>query len=662
MKSFIKSTGFALALLLTSSGIATAAASSTAAPQNAENISRLTEVLKSDADQKQKADACRELARIAGRDVVPILGGLLADEKLSHMARYALETIPDPEVDKLFRAAVTQLHGRPLVGVIGSIGVRRDAKAVKPLSNLLSDTDPDVAQAAARALGKIGDAAAAKALQKALPGASEANRLAFCEGLLKCAERLATDGHAKQATAIYDELRKVQAGHQVRTAALRGAILTRQTRGLPLLVESLRSPEFGIFDAAVRTSLELPGEPVTKALAAELGTASADKQIVLCQTLATRGDLTAVPALLTAAKNCAPPVRVAALRAAAQLGDPASIPAFVELMGADDAGVASAAQEALAGLQGKEADSAVLAMLRSNDPKRRATGLDLVGRRRMKSAVPELYKLTSSAEPDLRAASTRKIAELGSEQDVPAMLKLLSGAATPQDIEATEQALGTLTARAADRNASAQTLAAALPSANSAQKCALVRVLGTVGGPAALSSVRQTLTDSDPEVRATSIRSLGTWNGTEAAPDLLQLARTATDPKDRQLSVRSYIGLASQSDLPAEKRLEMCREATALVQAADEKKLLLGALGNIRSPQALSLIVPSLEDADVKNEAATACLSVASKLLEGNDAAANAPGVVEPLRKVQSSNPDSDLSKRAQTLLDKAQKSAPARN
>ena len=122
------------------------------------------------------------------------LAALLGDEKLAHMARYALEPIPDPAVDDALRDALGKLKGRPLVGVIGSIGVRRDAKAVEPLARLLKDADADVAQAAARALGSIGTPAAVKALEDALAGTPAANRLAFYEGLFRCAEALSARG------------------------------------------------------------------------------------------------------------------------------------------------------------------------------------------------------------------------------------------------------------------------------------------------------------------------------------------------------------------------------------------------------------------------------------------------------------------------------------
>src|ERR1035438_1150955 len=147
------------ALLLT---CATATFAKPAQPTTREQVAKLCAVLRSDAPQKEKADACRELARIGTKEAVAPLAALLPDEKLSHMARYGLETIPDSAVDKAFRDALPKLQGRQLVGVIGSIGVRRDTKAVKALSKLLHAPDNDVAQAAARALGRMGNPAAPK--------------------------------------------------------------------------------------------------------------------------------------------------------------------------------------------------------------------------------------------------------------------------------------------------------------------------------------------------------------------------------------------------------------------------------------------------------------------------------------------------------------------
>jgi HEAT repeat protein len=195
---------------------------------------KLIAVLQSGATLKDKADACLELARVGGKDAIPPLAALLDDEKIAHMARYALEPIPDPAVDAALREALGRLKGRPLVGVIGSLGVRRDAQAVEPLSKLLNDGDADVAQAAARALGSIGNPAAVTVLQSALDTASPANQRAVCEGLLRCAEALAARGPRDAALAIYDRLNQPKIPQPVRDGAARKAHMLRQAEGLRL--------------------------------------------------------------------------------------------------------------------------------------------------------------------------------------------------------------------------------------------------------------------------------------------------------------------------------------------------------------------------------------------------------------------------------------------
>lgn len=102
-----------------------------------------------------KAKACQRLAVAGDRTAVPGLAALLAHEQLSHYARTALEPMPAPEAGDALRTALGKLKGRLLVGVINSIGVRRDAKAIPALGPLLHDSDAEVAAAATAALARI---------------------------------------------------------------------------------------------------------------------------------------------------------------------------------------------------------------------------------------------------------------------------------------------------------------------------------------------------------------------------------------------------------------------------------------------------------------------------------------------------------------------------
>jgi len=407
---------------------------------------KLLAVLKSNAGHKEKADACRLLSRIATKKAVPVLATMLGDEKLAHMARYALEPIPDPSVDVALRAAMGKLKGRRLVGVIGSLGVRRDAKAVGAMAKLLAASDAEVASAAARALGKIATPESAKALKGALTDGQEGVQLAICEGLFRCAEA-AGKGQGDQATAIYDRLRTLpKAPHQVRTAALRGAVLTRGAEGLPLLLEALRGKDYGVFASGARISMELPGAAVTGALVGELARLPADRQILLIQTLGHRGDEAAGPALLARAKKGPEPVRVAAIRAVGRLGYGPAVATLTELSMSGEGELASEASRCLAGFGAKKGQDAILALLGHKDAKARLLAIELIGQR-SQPAAPALLKAAEDPDATVRLAALKALRNQTTPKDLPVLLRLLTGAKTQADMQAAEGAVRALCAR-----------------------------------------------------------------------------------------------------------------------------------------------------------------------------------------------------------------------
>ena len=361
-------------LTLTLAAALLAAAPAVAADQEAELIA----VLKSDAGQFEKHEACRVLAHVATKKAVPTLAAMLGDEKMSHMARYALETIPDPSVDVALRDAMGKLTGRPLLGVIGSLGLRRDAQAVDAIAKLLADPDAVTAQAAARALGQIGTPEAAKAIEAALAGAAGAKLVDFCEGLFRCAEAMAEEGQAAQSLAIYDRLRSLSpAPQQVRAGALRGAVLARRKEGIPLLIEAIRSADYVLTAAAARTAIEMPGAEVTAALAGELPKLSVDKQVLIVNTLGHRGDVTAGPALLELATKGDPAVRLSAIRNVTHLGYAPALTLLAELALTGEGNLATVARDCLGNFPAKDADATIVAMLANQDAKVRALAVEI---------------------------------------------------------------------------------------------------------------------------------------------------------------------------------------------------------------------------------------------------------------------------------------------
>jgi len=151
----------------------------------------------------KKAKACQRIGELGAKEAVPALAALLGDEHLSVYARYGLEPIADPSADEALRAALSKLKGNQLIGVINSIGKRRDSKASPALARMMHGSDPDVARAAAAALGSIGGTSSVKELQAALAKAKGMTRMAIADASLVCAERILAEGKRDQALALY---------------------------------------------------------------------------------------------------------------------------------------------------------------------------------------------------------------------------------------------------------------------------------------------------------------------------------------------------------------------------------------------------------------------------------------------------------------------------
>jgi len=637
--------------------VALPAATSTPPPTPlvTQSADALIRVLQTDAGRKEKTDACRELSVVGDERAVPVLVGLLANDELSHMARYALETIPGESVNAALRAELPKLQGRLLIGVIGSLGVRQDAKAVKPLVRLLKNADPQVAQAAARALGSIGTTSAARAIESAYRKTAPANRLAFCDGLFRCAEALAARGQTRDACLLYDRLgRLANVPNQVRAGALRGSIVVRDNTGLGRLKEALGTSDPVLFAAAVRAALELPGSEVTEILAAKLPSLRPESKIVVIQALGSRGDYKALPALYVQANQGSKENRVAAVRAIAAIGHPLSVKILVEVV--DDAmildqsntgperEISQAAQDGLAGIPGREADAAALAFLNSPQTNRRLIGIDLVGRRRMVVALPALLSVASAPDAKVRSSSIQRVGKLGASAEVPALIALLLRSTDAPDLDGLAEALISICTRAGAPLSATTQIIDALTPASPAQKGALFSVLGVLGGEKSLVAVRAALPDSNPVVHAAAVRALTAWPDLAAAPDLLQIVRTTSNSTEREQAFRGYVRLVSESEISGDDKLKQLSTFAALATNPSERIILLAGLGDIPSGASLRMVASYLSDTAVVEEAGAVAVRIAGKLDAKNAddigvvlnqvlKSAKSPPVLDPARK-----------------------------
>ncbi len=575
----------------------------------------LIRILDSAAGEKEKADACRELAVIGSKAAVPALARLLSDERFNHEARHALETIPDASVDVALRSQLTNLKGRLLVGVISSLGVRRDAKAVKPLTLLLADADPAIVQATARTLGSIATTAATKALQKALPRASAANQLAFCEGLFRSAEALMAAGKTKPAISIYEEVRTIsELPPQIRAGALRGELIARGPKCGDLLKQSLLAPEYELFAVAIRSALELRQPEPTRALAETLPLLTGDPQLVAIKALGELGDDRAVSALLQLTKTGPKATRLLAIQAITVAGTAAVVPVLVELLGDADVAISRAAQDGLAAIANPAAPAAITRLLTSSSVPQRIAGIELAGRRKMTSAVPALLKATGDPEEAVRLAALKRLGELGSAAELPPLLQHLVRLPASRELDLAGEAARAICVRAGAASVSTAAVIRAFPAAAPAAKATLLSVIGAVGGAEALETVRLTLSDPNAQVHRAAVQTLAEWPDAAAIPILVQVVSAASASSERDQAFSGLIRITRESNLKNEEKVQRLNEAATMAKTLGDKRLVLAGFGDIPTIESFRALVPYLAETEVADDASASLVRIAGKL------------------------------------------------
>jgi HEAT repeat protein len=591
----------------------------------------LLAVLRSDAPEADKAISCKFLAVNGTPAAVPDLAALLSNPRLASWARIALEAIPGGEASAALRDAAPKLDGRLLTGVLTSIGVRRDTAALPLLAGKLAAEDAELAAAAAWSLGQIGSEEAGVLLARGIEQASSPERLdALARAAVLCAENLTRAGAGEAAVGLYGVIGAAAVSEQRRAEVIRGTIIAKGSGGIPLLVETLRSPVKRLANIAVFTARDLGrGEAADDALAAavdgalvgELQAATAagaiDRGTILIDVLAERNTGTASDRVLAAFSQAAAdgvkPIRLAAIGALGRSGNAAVVEPLLEVVADDDPGIAATARGAVAMLSGETVDREIVSRLAGADAALLPALVELVGRRRI-DAVATLVPLVEHPEADVRAAT---IVALGPTVDLANFDVLVAAATAPKsdaEGEAARAALREASMRMPDREGCAAKLGAALEKAPAEAKVMLLDAIAEVGGTKAVATMAAAGRSGEQALEDAATRLLGKWMTADAAPVLLEIATAEPGGAFKTRALRGYLRIARQFVLPDDERAEMCRRALAAAREDADRKTVLEILVRYPSAATLAVAEEAAKQPGLEAEATKAAAEIRGKL------------------------------------------------
>lgn len=613
---------------------------------------RLMAVLQSDASLHDKAAACAELKRVGTKESVPALAALLPDEQLSQLARYVLELMPEPEAGEALLAALPKTSGSNQVGIINSLAKRHQSDAILPLGKLLSETDLDVAVAAAEALGRIGGGKSLEKLEAALPSSTGHVRAAEIDGELAIANQLLAQGEARTARKTFQRLYDGENDDGIRGAAFRGMILSAGKRGIVLMSDAIAGSDAAIQGAALQIASTLKGSSVTTALTDLLPKVAAPVQIALLQCLDQRADPSAMQAVASLADSSDPNVCLAAIAALGDLGDGSVGLLLAQKAAATTGAEQAAARESLLDLRRGAVTTALMADIDSAAPDVRLELIRALGNRADSSPVPKLSELARSDDDSTRAAAFQALAMLAGPQQIQDMVQSVIEAKSDDARSEAADALGTACQRIESEvgHLDASAVANAVRTAPLQARLTLLPVCAGLSEAPVRDALRAALQDTDPQVRSAAVSAVCDTRDAEMLPALIQVAGDS-EQKFRLMAIRGCVRLTTQDEtvkIPVATKLQTFKTILDRPLDAAEKRLVLSGLGAIPDEQALALAAPILNDPDVRPEAARAVIDIATAIYMTRPDVAGAA-----FKKVLATSDNPDMKKAARAGLRK---------
>jgi HEAT repeat protein len=353
------------------------------------------------------------------------------------------------------------------------------------------------------------------------------------------------------------------------------------------------------------------GEAATRRFAAMLPNLPPDVQVELLGALADRGDRAARPQILALLSSREDPVRIAVVAAIGTLGDAADVRALVTVLASSQRPWQAAARQSLTRLRDPKTNAAIVALLPQTPPELRAALLDILAARNATDMVDTVLAAAEDPDHQVRLAALGALRVLADPGRTAAIVKLLRAARSDEDRNRAEAALVAVCGRGGPACCAA--IRSGMAGAAGPVRVALLRALARTGGGEVLKDVLAATRDDDPAARDEAVRQLAVWPERTAVPPLLAIARQAEPLRYHALAVAGLTRLAGP--LPGQLAdLALLAETLKLARRPEEKRAVLGVLGGIAAPEALALVLPAIDDAELADEASVAALGIVERL------------------------------------------------
>jgi HEAT repeat protein len=500
----------------------------------------------------------------------------LQNERLCSDTLRTIRLTGGDTIEALLMKAVTTASPACQTLIVKALGDIASDAVVTPALELLKRDNAEAQDAALYAIARTGDPRQLAVMQTA--------KATQPDTYLIYLARMVEQGHAAEAAT---ESQALLADPELRSAyrskALGTLVSAQGNKALPTLSDLLITEDPALRQTAVRLLTARQGAEVDNALLTRLKSAEGKALAPWLRVLAKRGAEQAREPAVIALAHPEGEVQLAAVDALAMLGGDASVTPLLSTAGAGG-GAAKAAARALVRLDGEHVDKALADALADASLATQLAAVQALASRGAREHMPALWPLLKQPDSGLRKTTLKSMEYLASPAD---RERILAFAVEVSAINGGERSAAVRTAYIVTKGMTESPermapIEAAIRAGDDVLKKALIVLLPSLGGPAALQIMVDSSSGTSSEtVRTAATRSLTAWTDPAAVTPLLAVAANDKVEAHRILALRGIARLLAMGKGSVAKRVAQYEAAIELTTRHEERDALMAGLAKI---------------------------------------------------------------------------------
>ncbi|MDY7005756.1 MAG: HEAT repeat domain-containing protein [Cyanobacteriota bacterium] len=451
--------------------------------------------------------------------------------------------------------------------------------AIEALIELLKHSDSEVRSNAAEVLGKIASETAVPALIQLLEH-SDSDNVPIC-----AAEALGKIGSETAIPALIQVLKYSDSNNDnVRISAAEALGKIGSETAIPALIQVLKYSDYAVGMTVAEALGEIGSETAIPALIQILKYSDYAVGMNAAEALGKIGSETVIMELIHLLEDSNSNVRKSAAEVLGQIGSETAIPKLIHLLEDSNSSVRLDAAFSLSQISWETAISGLIKLLEDSERYVRWRAAEALGEIGSETAIPELIKLLEDSEEYVRTCAAWALVRIGSENAVEGLIPFLEHS----DRYVRNHAAFTMGKIGSEK--AIEGLIPLLEHSNKYVRRNTADVMGQIGSETAIPGLIKLLEDSDYGIRWKAAEALGKIGSETAIPELILLLEDS-DSVVRSRAAEALGKIGSETAIPG--LIKLLEDSNSGVHSYAAE-----ALGKIGSETVIPELILLLEDSD----------------------------------------------------------------